>query len=70
MRIFLVLDTFYSDENDEKVKLTEIFTFLTIFGTGNRIFGQKYIGERIFLDHILTKMHIFAINQHLKMVEG
>ena len=42
---FLVLATFYSDENDEKMKLAEIYTFYTIFGSGNQIFGQKYIGD-------------------------
>ena len=77
MRIFLVLATFYSDENDRKIKLAEILTFETIFGTGIEFLGKiisemfyfKKI-ERIFDDHFLTKMHIFAMNRHLKVVES
>ena len=29
------------EENDEKVKLAEMFTFKTIFGTRNKMFGQN-----------------------------
>ena len=62
---------------EENVKLAEIFTFKTIFGTGNRIFGKNtsemvYFKKCkiIFFGHFLTKKHIFAINRHLKMVES
>ena len=38
------------------------FTLKIIFGTGNRIFGQN-TSENL-------KMHIFAVNWHLKVVES
>ena len=45
--------------------------------TKNQIFGQKihhvvYFNnfERIIFGYFLTKTHIFAINRHLKVVEG
>ena len=30
------------------MKLAKSFTFKTIFGTGNRIFGQQYFGDGLF----------------------
>ena len=36
--------------------------------TSEMVYFKKI--KRLFFDHFLTKMHIFSINRHLKVVEG
>ena len=77
MIIFLVLATFYSDENDKNRNRTKFSHYRLFLVPGIKFLGKNtaktvYLKniERIFFDHFLTKINIFAINQHLKILEG